>query len=55
MSQKQWRSDTGFAANCIGVMLSILKERYSDEQIIHMLKPENVSEMLGILEKEQAK
>lgn len=40
----------GFAANCIGVMLLILKEKYTDREIEQMFTRKKVRAMLKALD-----
>ena len=42
-------NDMEFAANTIGTMLGMLKEKYTDAQIKKMLSSKKVSEMLKVI------
>ena len=43
------KKDYAFAANCIGVMLLILKDKYSDAEIKKMLQAKKITGMLNAL------
>ena len=45
-------SDRSFGGQTIGTMLLMLKEKYSDGEILEMLSPKKVSKFLEILTNE---
>jgi len=42
-------SDVGFASSTIGIMLGMLKERYTEKEILKFLKRKNIKAILKII------
>jgi len=43
------KPNSEYAARAIGMILLVLKDKYTDEQIMNFLKPDKVREMLNVL------
>lgn len=44
------RKDMGLAASIIGIMIGMLRERYTDVQIRKMLRRKNIDDILKVLD-----
>jgi hypothetical protein len=55
MGKLEKEESSDFAAHCLGIMLGMLKDRYTDERIKDMLNPKKLDAMLKILEKDHGK
>ena len=46
---KSVNNDMGFAAQVIGISILMLKEKYTDQQIVNMFKMKKVKKMVEII------